>query len=81
MFDKLNEDDLSWIPDNVKNCDDGVQVKLLCGGDLLESFGTPGLWADQDVNFLIRILVYILMKFLLDREYSWSARSYCYYTI
>ena len=26
-------------------------LKLLCGADLLESFGTPGLWADEDVCF------------------------------
>ena len=25
-------------------------LKLLCGADLLESFGTPGLWADEDVS-------------------------------
>lgn len=39
-----------WIPDNMKNGISGpVQVKLLCGADLLESFGTPGLWAEEDV--------------------------------
>jgi hypothetical protein len=30
--------------------DGSVQVKLLCGADLLESFGTPGLWKDEDVS-------------------------------
>ena len=25
-------------------------LKLLCGADLLESFGTPGLWSDDDVS-------------------------------
>ena len=25
------------------------KIKLLCGADLLESFATPGLWADDDV--------------------------------
>jgi hypothetical protein len=40
-----------WIPDDVKFRSGGpVQVKLLCGADLLESFGTPGLWADDDVS-------------------------------
>lgn len=29
---------------------DSISVRLLCGADLLESFGTPGLWADKDVN-------------------------------
>lgn len=50
--DNINEIDLNWIPVNVRNGSslDFVQIKLLCGGDLLESFGTPGLWADEDVN-------------------------------
>ncbi|KAL3270078.1 hypothetical protein HHI36_009136 [Cryptolaemus montrouzieri] len=42
----------NWFQDNCKNgcCPDGVGIKLLCGADLLESFGTPGLWADEDVS-------------------------------
>ena len=27
-----------------------VQLRLLCGGDLLESFAVPGLWAEEDVS-------------------------------
>ena len=27
-----------------------VQLKLLCGADLLESFAVPGLWKDEDVS-------------------------------
>nr|CAH7757273.1 unnamed protein product [Callosobruchus chinensis] len=39
--------------ENVKNNDVGpVKIKLLCGADLLESFGTPGLWADADVSYV-----------------------------
>lgn len=50
-YNNLNEDDLIWLPDNIKNgCSGPVQVKLLCGADLLESFGTPGLWSDEDVS-------------------------------
>lgn len=30
---------------------DQLHMKLLCGGDLLESFGKPGLWKDEDVRF------------------------------
>ena len=26
------------------------QVKLLCGGDLLESFSVPGLWKEEHVG-------------------------------
>lgn len=47
----VNEKTLSWIPDFVKKgCTGPVQVKLLCGADLLESFATPQLWADEDVS-------------------------------
>lgn len=31
--------------------DEDVRVKLLCGADLLDSFATPNLWADEDVSF------------------------------
>ena len=49
----MNEDDVHWVPDDVRNyCGDSVQIKLLCGADLLESFGTPGLWSDDDVSRL-----------------------------
>lgn len=42
----------SWLPMNLlKNSGtDQIQVKLLCGADLLESFATPGLWKDEDVS-------------------------------
>lgn len=40
----------SWLPDNIKKVKDPVQIKLLCGADLLESFAKPGLWADEDVS-------------------------------
>ena len=29
---------------------DVPHVKLLCGGDLLESFAVPGLWKEEDVG-------------------------------
>lgn len=41
------------MPDNIRkksSPSNRVVVKLLCGADLLESFGTPGLWADEDVS-------------------------------
>ncbi|XP_015604187.1 uncharacterized protein LOC107272016 [Cephus cinctus] len=48
-------EDLEWIPENVKNSSDRspIQIKLLCGADLLESFGTPGLWADEDIDAIV----------------------------
>lgn len=42
----------SWMPNNVKQIKEPVQVKLLCGADLLESFATPGLWEQEDVSCL-----------------------------
>lgn len=46
-----NEKDLTWLPDVIKNGYTGpVNVKLLCGADLLESFRTPGVWLDEDVS-------------------------------
>lgn len=27
-----------------------VNVRFLCGADLLESFSVPGLWAEKDVS-------------------------------
>ena len=60
---RQRRDDLSWIPDDVKFCSGGpVQVKLLCGADLLESFANPGLWMEEDVSsyFCLKCLCFIL---------------------
>lgn len=40
-----------WVPENIRQVKDPVQLKLLCGADLLESFATPGLWDPDDVSF------------------------------
>ncbi|KAK4875167.1 hypothetical protein RN001_011589 [Aquatica leii] len=54
-FNNVNEDDYSWMPDSFRNgCNGPVQVKLLCGADLLESFAVPGLWADEDIETIIK---------------------------
>ncbi|CAG9856202.1 unnamed protein product [Phyllotreta striolata] len=49
----INENELKWIPENVKLDNRPIKVKLLCGADLLESFGTPGLWADEDLEEIV----------------------------
>lgn len=41
---------VSWITNEVRNMQGPVQIKLLCGADLLESFGMPGLWSEDDVS-------------------------------
>ncbi|XP_076376710.1 nicotinamide mononucleotide adenylyltransferase isoform X5 [Megalopta genalis] len=60
LFDPNNlnhipTEDLEWIPENVKNSDDHnpIQIKLLCGADLLESFGTYDLWAEEDIDAIV----------------------------
>ncbi|KAA0185830.1 hypothetical protein HAZT_HAZT004546 [Hyalella azteca] len=32
---------------------DPVTVKLLCGADLLESFGKPGVWKEEDIEMIV----------------------------
>lgn len=50
----------SWLPQNVKDLTERVQIKLLCGADLLESFATPGLWDPDDVSAKIYFSVDLL---------------------
>jgi len=38
---------------NDSNQNRAVNVRLLCGADLLESFAVPGLWNDDDVRIII----------------------------
>lgn len=38
---------------NGNRVDDKVTLKLLCGADLLESFATPGLWSDEDIENIV----------------------------
>ncbi|XP_045539816.1 nicotinamide/nicotinic acid mononucleotide adenylyltransferase 3 isoform X2 [Papilio machaon] len=45
-------------PDNLMeklngNSDGRITIKLLCGADLLESFATPGLWSDEDLETIV----------------------------
>ncbi|XP_058120967.1 nicotinamide/nicotinic acid mononucleotide adenylyltransferase 1 isoform X2 [Anopheles coustani] len=43
----------AWIPEGIKKTAGQVQLKLLCGADLLESFATPGLWKDEDLEAIL----------------------------
>lgn len=50
----VNEVLPGWIPENIKDYQGKrVQMKLLCGADLLESFSVPGLWKDEDVGCIL----------------------------
>ncbi|XP_014481145.1 PREDICTED: uncharacterized protein LOC106747775 [Dinoponera quadriceps] len=48
-------EDIEWIPENVRNSSDNtpIQIKLLCGADLLESFGICGLWLEDDIDAIV----------------------------
>ncbi|XP_063233019.1 LOW QUALITY PROTEIN: nicotinamide/nicotinic acid mononucleotide adenylyltransferase 3 [Bacillus rossius redtenbacheri] len=51
---RQRREDLGWVPEDLKSsCVGPVQVKLLCGADLLESFGKPGLWAEDDIKEIV----------------------------
>uniref|UniRef100_A0A182NE84 Cytidyltransferase-like domain-containing protein n=1 Tax=Anopheles dirus TaxID=7168 RepID=A0A182NE84_9DIPT len=43
----------AWIPEGIKRTAGQVHLKLLCGADLLESFATPGLWKDEDLEAIL----------------------------
>lgn len=47
---KLDES-TTITPDSL--ADFNIELKLLCGADLLESFGTPGLWKDEDIEEIV----------------------------
>ncbi|GAB0087492.1 Nicotinamide-nucleotide adenylyltransferase [Sergentomyia squamirostris] len=44
-----------WLPGNLKQMTTtgSVQVKLICGADLLESFSVPGLWENDDIEAIL----------------------------
>lgn len=46
-----------WLPPSLRERRDPVQLKLLCGADLLESFAVPGLWAENDVSLKLSITI------------------------
>lgn len=52
----VNEVVPGWLPDDIKDVTGNIQVKLLCGADLLESFAVPGLWAQEDVTEALMVV-------------------------
>ena len=54
---------------------DPVKVKLLCGADLLESFGKPNLWKEEDVSSFLCIFIknFITKNFyhIFSSKYFW----------
>ncbi|KAK9718446.1 Cytidylyltransferase-like [Popillia japonica] len=56
LNDNVNEQDFPWFLNDLQSLPgaiNNIQVKLLCGADLLESFGTPGLWANEDIEDIV----------------------------
>ncbi|XP_046820575.1 nicotinamide/nicotinic acid mononucleotide adenylyltransferase 1 isoform X1 [Vespa crabro] len=51
----VSKEDLEWIPENIRNSEDQtpIQIKLLCGADLLESFGKSDLWMEEDIDTIV----------------------------
>lgn len=37
-----------------KSTKNKIQVKLLCGADVFDSFNIPGLWKDEDIESIVR---------------------------
>ncbi|XP_073816281.1 nicotinamide mononucleotide adenylyltransferase isoform X1 [Musca autumnalis] len=55
-LDNMNGDDNhipGWLPSSLRERRDPVQLRLLCGADLLESFAVPGLWAEEDIEDIV----------------------------
>ena len=50
MIKAMKEDsnNCDWIPD-LSDAIEKPRLLLVCGGDLLETFSTPGLWQEEDV--------------------------------
>ncbi|XP_020901256.1 nicotinamide/nicotinic acid mononucleotide adenylyltransferase 3 isoform X2 [Exaiptasia diaphana] len=47
-------DVLDYMTDKYsKKYSENVKVKLLCGGDLLESFAVPDLWSDEHIKKIV----------------------------
>lgn len=51
--DYINDDDNNANLNLRNKQDNAVNLRLLCGADLLESFGTPGLWSDEDIEYIV----------------------------
>jgi len=49
-----NSESSDWLPDLGSDDQGPITFKLLCGGDLLESFAVPGLWNEEDLTTIVR---------------------------
>jgi nicotinamide mononucleotide adenylyltransferase len=51
----------SWIPENITQFKN-VEIKLLCGGDMLESFEKSDLWTQNDVKGILSFGVVVVNR-------------------
>ncbi|ELW68661.1 Nicotinamide mononucleotide adenylyltransferase 1 [Tupaia chinensis] len=70
-----------------RHCVCGVQcvpkIKLLCGADLLESFGVPNLWKSEDITHIVADYGLICItrtgndaqKFIYESDVLWKYRN------
>ncbi|GAB1610222.1 nicotinamide/nicotinic acid mononucleotide adenylyltransferase 1-like [Argonauta hians] len=54
-FNNFNKDEVDGTRMSLQNFHlmPSVQIKLLCGGDLLESFAKPGVWKEEDLEAIL----------------------------
>jgi len=48
-------DSLKYHKNELEKIHGNIELKLLCGADLLESFNVPGLWRDEHVKEIISL--------------------------
>lgn len=53
-----------------------VQIMLLAGGDLIESFGHPGVWAEEDVRLRSFLRVRRFTDSDIAASHPWQVRLY-----
>ncbi len=53
-----------------------IQLKLLCGADLLESFSVPGLWLEEDIHTIVQkhgivvITRYVVRGIVITQQFN-----------
>ena len=60
-----NSESSDWLPDLGSTDQGPITFKLLCGGDLLESFAVPGLWNEEDLTTIVRDYGLVVISRLL----------------
>ncbi|KAF4521650.1 hypothetical protein B566_EDAN009383 [Ephemera danica] len=53
LYHHQRREEHAWLTENIVNSEGPVKVMLLCGGDMLDSFGTPGLWKACDIETIV----------------------------